>query len=126
MFLSQTYLSSPEEFSYDSFQKEFTPYFFARLYRPNQGCQIFLGPSIPKYENIPKDHKLHQTAICTLYQMAVKYTKIGRKIYQHFTFQGPQKYTQILIFGLKINHLVRTTASTFHFISRLAFIASRS
>jgi hypothetical protein len=28
-----------------------------------KGCQIFLGPNIPKRENIPKDHKLLQTAI---------------------------------------------------------------
>jgi hypothetical protein len=29
----------------------------------------------------------------------------GRKIYQHFSFHGPPKYTRIGIFGLKINHL---------------------
>jgi hypothetical protein len=29
----------------------------------------------------------------------------GRKIYQHFPFQGPPKHTQIGIFGLKINHM---------------------
>jgi hypothetical protein len=27
------------------------------------------------------------------------------KKYQHFPFQGPPKFTQIAIFGLKINHL---------------------
>jgi hypothetical protein len=27
------------------------------------------------------------------------------KIYQHFTFQGPPKYTQIWSFGMKIYHL---------------------
>jgi hypothetical protein len=29
----------------------------------------------------------------------------GHKIYQHFPFKGPTKYTQIGILGLKINHL---------------------
>jgi hypothetical protein len=28
-----------------------------------------------------------------------------KKIYQHFIFQGPPKYVQIWIFGLKINDL---------------------
>jgi hypothetical protein len=39
--------------------------------RPNQviagcsvhGCQIFLGPSIPKWEKYTNGHKLYQTAI---------------------------------------------------------------
>jgi hypothetical protein len=29
----------------------------------------------------------------------------GHKIYQHFPFQGPPKFTQIGIFGFKTNHL---------------------
>jgi hypothetical protein len=32
-------------------------------------------------------------------------------MYQHFPFQGPPKFTQIGIFGLKINHLA-TLAET--------------
>jgi hypothetical protein len=36
--------------------------------------------------------------------MAV-YILNGHKIYQHFPFQGPPKFTKIGIFGLKINHL---------------------
>jgi hypothetical protein len=46
-----------------------------------------------------------------MYQMATRCTKglsnitNGHKIYQHFPFQGPPKYTQIEIFGLKIYHL---------------------
>jgi hypothetical protein len=28
-----------------------------------QGCQISLGPNVPKRENIPNDYKLYQTAI---------------------------------------------------------------
>jgi hypothetical protein len=39
---------------------------------------------------IPDGHKLYQTAV---------------KVYQHFPFQGPPKYTQLGIFGPKINHL---------------------
>jgi hypothetical protein len=35
-----------------------------------QGCQIFLGPNIPKREIIPKDHKLP-------YQTAKSYTNLS-------------------------------------------------
>jgi hypothetical protein len=44
--------------------------------------------------------------------MALKYTKWLKNIpndhkiyYQHFFIQGPTKFTQIGIFGLKTNHL---------------------
>jgi hypothetical protein len=56
-----------------------------------------------KWENIPNYHKLYLTVIT--------YTKWpynipnGHIIYQHYPFQGPPKFTQIGIFGLKINHL---------------------
>jgi hypothetical protein len=47
-------------------------------------------------ENIPND------------QVTIKwpyYIPNGHKIYQNFPFQDPPKFTQILIFGLKIYHL---------------------
>jgi hypothetical protein len=34
-----------------------------------------------------------------------KIIRSGHKIYEHFPLQGPPKYTQIGIFGHKINHL---------------------
>jgi hypothetical protein len=43
--------------------------------------------------------------------MTIKYTNWlqfipnGHKIYHHFPFQGPSKFTQTGIFGLKTNHL---------------------
>jgi hypothetical protein len=50
-------------------------------------------PAITKYTkwplSIPNDEKI--------YQMAIKYIK-GSQIYQHFPFQSPPKYTQILTF----------------------------
>jgi hypothetical protein len=52
-------------------------------------------------KNMTNDHKLYQTAI--------NYTKWllnipnGHKIYQHLQFKGPPKFTQMGIFGLKIN-----------------------
>jgi hypothetical protein len=52
---------------------------------------------------IPNGHKIHQ--------MVIKYTKCpliipnGHKMYHHFPIYGPLKFTQIGIFGLKINHL---------------------
>jgi hypothetical protein len=54
-----------------------------------QGCQIFLGPNIQTWENIPKwpqtvpnRHKL--------YQMAVKYAKLAYNI-PTFSFPKPSK-----------------------------------
>jgi hypothetical protein len=43
--------------------------------------------------------------------MATNYTKWsqnrpnGHKMYQHLPLQEPPKFTQLVIFGLKINHL---------------------
>jgi hypothetical protein len=37
----------------------------------------------------------------------------GHKIYQKFPFQGPLKFTQIGIFGLKINHLATLQRADF-------------
>jgi hypothetical protein len=54
-------------------------------------------------KSIPNDHKLYQTAI--YYTKCSQMISNSRKIYQHFLLQGPPKYTQIWIFGLKINHL---------------------
>jgi hypothetical protein len=57
--------------------------------RREQGCQIFLGPNIPKREKynkwpqtIPNGHKV--------YQMAMKYSKWSYNI-PTFTFQSPSK-----------------------------------
>jgi hypothetical protein len=38
-----------------------------------------------------------------------------QKICQHFPFQGPQKYTQIGIFGLKRNHLATLNPAVISF-----------
>jgi hypothetical protein len=60
---------------------------------------------------VPNGHKI--------YPMPAKYTKwpqnitnghkigipIDRKIYQNLQWQDPPKFTQIVLFGLKINHL---------------------
>jgi hypothetical protein len=43
--------------------------------------------------------------------VAINYTK-WPKIYQHFPFQGPPKYTQIWIFGHKINYLATLLGSS--------------
>jgi hypothetical protein len=68
-----------------------------------QGCQILLDII---YQNRGKYTKspLH-------YHMAIKCTKLswyipnGHRIYQPFAFQGPPKFSQIGIFGMKIYHL---------------------
>jgi hypothetical protein len=62
-------------------------------------------------ENIPKDHYIN-------YQKAIQYTKWpkympnGHKIYPHFPFQGPPKFTQMWILGLKIYHLATLFSTT--------------
>jgi hypothetical protein len=66
-------------------------------------ARFFLVQTYQIGKTIPNDHKLYQTGI--------NYTKWQQnipnehKIYQYFPFQGPPKFTQIRIFGLKINHL---------------------
>jgi hypothetical protein len=68
-----------------------------------QVCQIFLDL---KFQNGGKYTKLPLN-----YQMVTDYTKCPKYIlnchraYQPFQFQGPRKFTQIGIFGLKIYHL---------------------
>jgi hypothetical protein len=60
-------------------------------------------------QNIPNSHKI--------YQMATTFTKWpyfipnGHKIYQHFPHKDPLKFTQIVIFGLKIYHLATLLSS---------------
>jgi hypothetical protein len=45
-----------------------------------------------------------------MYKIAVLYITNGQRIHQPFPFQGPQKFTQIGIFGLKIYHLATLVA----------------
>jgi hypothetical protein len=46
-----------------------------------------------------------------------------RTIYQHLILQGPQKFTQIWIFGLKIYHLATLVEqSLYYFLSSLPFV----
>jgi hypothetical protein len=110
--------------------------------RPQRGCQIFLGPNIPQTipnyrklyqittnytklpQTIPNYHKLYQITTNytklpqTIYQITIKYTKWtynipnGHKINQHFPFQVSLKYTQIVKFGMKINHLATLGVNT--------------
>jgi hypothetical protein len=42
----------------------------------------------------------------------------GHKIYQHFPFQGPPKFTQIWFFGLKTNHLATLLKALAFFFDR--------
>jgi hypothetical protein len=63
--------------------------------------------------NIPKRGKLPLK-----YQMVIKYLNSpyyipnGHTIHQPFSIQGPPKFTQIGIFGLKIYHLATLTDQT--------------
>jgi hypothetical protein len=64
-----------------------------------QGCQIFLVQTYQNGKSIPNYHKLH------ISNGHILILPNGCKIYPHFPFQCPPKYTQIGIFGLKTNHL---------------------
>jgi hypothetical protein len=84
---------------------------FARFCHP--ACQAGLPDfSWSKRNKLGKnDHKLYQPVINYTYQMDKKIPNI-QKIYIHFQFQGLQKFTQIGIFGLKMNHLATLAPST--------------
>jgi hypothetical protein len=60
-------------------------------------------------KNVPNEHKLYRNGNKKS-QISVNIPN-GQKIYQHFLISGPQKFKQIGIFGLKINHLA-TPAET--------------
>jgi hypothetical protein len=65
-------------------------------------ARIFLGTSYQNRKNVPNEHK---TYTCTNGHKLSQNISKGLKIYQHFSIKGPQKFTQNIIFGLKINHL---------------------
>jgi hypothetical protein len=60
------------------------------LHHPLQGCQIFLGPSIPKREKIPNEHKLGIPNGYKIYQKALKYSKWSYNI-PIFSIPRPSK-----------------------------------
>jgi hypothetical protein len=74
-------------------------------------CQILLDTI---YQNERKYTKFTTTLPkgYRIYQMTVKYSN-DHKIYQHFPFSGPPKFTQIGIFGLKTNHLATLAVNQF-------------
>jgi hypothetical protein len=79
---------------------------------PSQSCQIF------RETIIPKPGKIYQMAICTIYPMAIQYTKWsynipnGRNIFRMainytiiFLSMALQNLPKVGFFGLKIYHL---------------------
>jgi hypothetical protein len=77
----------------------------AKLLYLSRVARFFLTQYTKNVENIPTKLPLN-------YQMAIKHTKWPytyirnvHKIYQLFPFQGPPKFTQIVIFGMKIYYL---------------------
>jgi hypothetical protein len=71
---------------------------------------FFLNQKYQNGKNLPNDHKLYPTAINYTKWPLISHPN-GHKKYQHFHYQGPPKFTQIRIFGLKINHLANPAAS---------------
>jgi hypothetical protein len=74
-------------------------------------------PGLPDFSlfNIPKRGELYHFIMPLYYQMGIKYNKWpyfivnGHGLYQLFSFQGPPKFAQIWIFGLKTYHLATRT-----------------
>jgi hypothetical protein len=69
----------------------------------NRVARVFLVQTYQNGKNIPNDHKIYQTALNIT--KLPKNIPTGHKTYQHFPLQGPPNFTQIGIFGFKINHL---------------------
>jgi hypothetical protein len=73
------------------------------LRRGGRVARFFLVQNTKTGQNVPNKHKMNQ--------MAIKYPKClqnipnGHKICQHCPILGPPKFTQMMSFGLKINHL---------------------
>jgi hypothetical protein len=78
--------------------------------RSFQGCQIFLGKT---YQNGKNYTKLPQNIpnVHKLFQMAVKYCILSLKYINIFHCKTPSNFTQIWIFGSKINHLATLVPS---------------
>jgi hypothetical protein len=65
-----------------------------------------------------KDGKMYQM-YCKMYKMVVKYPKCPENISTFSpSIQGPQKFSQIGIIGLKINHLAALVDESFFFWRR--------
>jgi hypothetical protein len=59
----------------------------------------------PNGENTYTKLQLNYQNGLKIYQLAVKYSKWPWNIVPTFSFQGPPKFTQVWIFGLKTYHL---------------------
>jgi hypothetical protein len=82
------------------------------------GLPDFSWYNIPKREIMPNYHNYtkNTTKILNGRKMLIMDIIGIYKQYQNFTFQGPQNYTQIRFFVLKLNHLA--TLSSTKYISR--------
>jgi hypothetical protein len=68
-----------------------------------QGCQIFLATTYQNGENIPNEHKIYQMSTrCAKWPL---HRLNDHKLDKYLPLQDPPKFTQIVIFGLKTNHL---------------------
>jgi hypothetical protein len=66
-------------------------------------ARFFLVRDSKTGKNVPNEHKMYQNSH-QISQMSVKIPNT-HKICRHFPSLGPPKFTQFVIFGLKINHL---------------------
>jgi hypothetical protein len=82
------------------------------------------GKNLPIYYKITKWPKI--------YQIAIKYARWpysipnGHKMYQHFRFRGPPKFSQSGIFGLKMYHLATLRFATRRFVAATNRDASKN
>jgi hypothetical protein len=77
---------------------------------PLQGCQIFLGTKYQNKKNIPNDYKIYQ--IATKIPNVSKIDETNITYTNTYQLQEPTQFTQIRIFGSKINHLATPLPST--------------
>jgi hypothetical protein len=61
-------------------------------------ARFSLAQTYQSGKNIRNEHKLYQVGQYTKWALNIPH---GHKICQHFPFQDPPKYTQIVIFGMK-------------------------
>jgi hypothetical protein len=91
----------------------------ASLY--DQGCQIFLDTKYQTGENIPNNNQ-NITKCPFKMQKCPKKFRLASKYINLFPYQGPPKFTQIGIFGLKTYHLATlftTVSSRIKFVTML-------
>jgi hypothetical protein len=68
------------------FSGKWQTHFFTASSSRNRGCQIFLGPNIPKRKNIPNYHKNGRKILQMIIKIPTFYIPRRSKIYPNWYF----------------------------------------